>query len=140
MSKKIGIGLENMPHEVKMALLEELTDHLEQEEVIASENTPLNLHASLAMLGECYRFAHGDIVNFKPRFQGGGKPGPFVVVEVLEQPIPCPETTYTSNFFGTSFDIRLGKICTDGAFRTWLFDSRRFEPYRQTISETSKAQ
>lgn len=72
-------------------------------------------------------FKPGDIVKYKTGFSTARQPESLgVVLEVFEQPINSGEDLNQADA-AEPLDILIGTYASDGRFRTWPFNSRRFE-------------
>ena len=72
-------------------------------------------------------FKPGDIVEWKPGMKHKRSDGPFIVVEVLDEPIVDTENGAGSAYFREPLDLRLGTF-VDGDFLIFHYDSRRVQP------------
>jgi len=74
----------------------------------------------------------GDIVDWKPRLQNRNTKGPFIVVEVLAEPVYDTEDSSGTPYFREPLDIILGCLRTnledEPTLTCFHMDSRRFEP------------
>lgn len=110
------------------ALLERATRSSELE-----DKTPEEIAAELkerynALTGIKHEFEAGQLVQFKKGFQNGKYAGPFVVTEILDEPIIAGDN-YCHADFRRPLDMVAGVIDSDGDFLEFHFDSRRLEPY-----------
>ena len=72
-------------------------------------------------------FKPGDIVEWKPGMKHKRSEGPFIVVEVLGEPIVDAVGDPGSAYFREPLDLVLGTFL-DGDFVTFYYDSRRIQP------------
>ena len=94
-----------------------------------NENTVENLKAAFETFSVKHSFKPGDIVRWKDGLKNKASEGPFIVVEVLPEPIFDTFAIPVSPYFRERLDILLGKIEeTEGAFLILHYDSRRLEP------------
>lgn len=82
-----------------------------------------------ALTGKKHTFEAGQLVQFKEGLSYGRLPGPFVVVEVLPEPIITNDSGSSTYGYRSVLDIKLATFDGDGEFLFWHYDSRRFEPY-----------
>lgn len=69
----------------------------------------------------------GDIVRFKAGMAAYKQPNPYgVVVEILDEPVLQGGEMDHANCM-EKLDIVIGTYTNDGMFRTWPFNSKRFE-------------
>lgn len=94
------------------------------------------LRERLALMNRPHRFAPGDLVTWKPGLQNRRIPRhgqPAIVVEVLADPLLDTERESGSTYYREPQDIILGVLWDRdperGAFVTFHFDSRRFQPW-----------
>jgi len=76
-----------------------------------------------------YEFKQGDIVQWKPKFRNSTITGPFLVLEVLKEPV-FDHNIPSDCYFNEPLDIIVGVIDSDECFWCYHFDSRRLEPYK----------
>ena len=72
-------------------------------------------------------FKPGDIVEWKPGMKHKRSEGPFVVVEVLGEPIIDTNAEAGSAYFREPLDLVLGSFF-GGDFVLFHYDSRRMQP------------
>ena len=72
-------------------------------------------------------FKPGDIVEWKPGMKHKRSDGPFIVVEVLGEPIIDTNAEAGTPYFREPIDLVLGCFL-DGCFLTFHYDSRRIQP------------
>ena len=72
-------------------------------------------------------FKPGDIVEWKPGMKHKRTEGPFIVVEVLDEPIVDTVAEAGSAYFREPLDLILGCFL-NGDFVTFHYDSRRMQP------------
>ena len=72
-------------------------------------------------------FKPGDIVEWKPGMKHKRSDGPFIVVEVLDEPVVDAVAEAGSAYFREPLDLRLGTF-VDGDFVIFHYDSRRMQP------------
>ena len=75
-------------------------------------------------------FKPGDIVKWKPGMKNKRSDGPFVVVEVLDEPIVDAVAEAGSAYFREPLDIVLGRFIS-GDFVIFHYDSRRMQPVNE---------
>ena len=74
-------------------------------------------------------FKPGDIVEWKPGMKHKRSEGPFIVVEVLDEPIVDAVAEAGSAYFREPLDIVLGSFIS-GDFVLFHYDSRRMQPVK----------
>ena len=74
-------------------------------------------------------FKPGDIVEWKPGMKHKRSEGPFIVVEVLTEPIVDAVAEAGSAYFREPLDIVLGGFIS-GDFAIFHYDSRRMQPVK----------
>ena len=99
------------------------------DEMWGKEENPDALRKSLATFSERYLFTPGDIIEWKPGMRNRKSVGPFIVVEMLDQPVTGDHESGTS-LFREPMDIIVGRHDPDGDFVCFHMDSRRFQPYK----------
>ena len=75
-------------------------------------------------------FKPGDIVEWKPGLKHKRSEGPFVVVEVLGEPIVDAVSDPGWAYFREPLDLMIGTFL-DGDFVTFYYDSRRMQPVNE---------
>ena len=75
-------------------------------------------------------FKPGDIVEWKPGMKHKRSDGPFIVVEVLDEPIIDTNAEAGSAYFREPLDLVLGSFI-GGDFVTFYYDSRRVQPVNE---------
>ena len=75
-------------------------------------------------------FKPGDIVEWKPGMKHKRSEGPFIVVEVLDEPIVDAVVEPGSAYFREPLDLILGSFI-GGDFVTFYYDSRRVQPVNE---------
>ena len=75
-------------------------------------------------------FKPGDIVEWKPGMKHKRSEGPFIVVEVLDEPIIDTNAEVGSAHFREPLDLVLGSFI-GGDFVTFYYDSRRMQPVNE---------
>lgn len=75
-------------------------------------------------------FKPGDIVEWKPGMRHKRSEGPFIVVEVLDEPIVDAVASAGSPYFREPLDLVLGCFI-DGDFLIFYYDSRRMQPVNE---------
>jgi hypothetical protein len=79
-------------------------------------------------------FKPGDLVNWKPGLKNKKGEGPFVVIQVLEEPATfmSEEARFGpgSPLFRENLDLKIGQICPDGDFEIYHHDSNRMMHYK----------
>lgn len=75
-------------------------------------------------------FKPGDIVEWKPGMKHKRSDGPFIVVEVLDEPIIDTNDGAGSAYFREPLDLVLGCFLS-GDFVTFYYDSRRMQPVNE---------
>ncbi len=74
------------------------------------------------------QFKPGDLVEWKPGMRHKKSTGPYVVMEVLEEPIMDQgELNAGSPYFRERLDIKLGTFDHDGDFVVFHHDSTRMQ-------------
>lgn len=117
-------GIENMEKNF-LAVMEALCDDSKNNIVGQDVDT---LRQRLASLQTKHDLKVGDIVDWKEGLRNKKTPGPFVVVEVLDDPILDLSDNASSTYFREPIDIILGNVHKSGSFLCFHFDSRRFQP------------
>lgn len=74
-------------------------------------------------------FSPGQLIQWKAGLDHKRTKGPFIVMDVLADPIRDPERDNAAPYFNETLDIVLGVIYETGDFLEFHYDSRRFEPY-----------
>jgi hypothetical protein len=74
-----------------------------------------------------HTFNVGDIVKWKDGMNYKKGDGPFVVIEVLDNPITDEERSSGTPYFKNKLDIVLGSVL-EGDFVCYYHESCRFEP------------
>jgi len=93
-----------------------------------------DLKALNARLQERYHLEVGQIVTWKPRLQNKRSDGPFVVNEVLPEPIlDVNKESSGSPYFREPLDILVGMQDADDDFVIYHLDSRRLEPVEEEV-------
>jgi hypothetical protein len=84
-----------------------------------------------ARFAERHSFQPGDIVDWKKGLKNKACYGPFVVVEMLTEPLFDMEKEHGSGstYWREPLDLVLGSVDGEGDFITFYYDSRRFELY-----------
>lgn len=83
-----------------------------------------------ALTGKKHTFEPGQLVQFKEGLAYGRfQEGPFVVLEVLPEPVYDDKQESSQAGYRAPLDIQVGTLDRDGDFLHWYYDSRRFEPY-----------
>lgn len=82
-----------------------------------------------AFTGKKHTFEPGQLVQFKEGLGYGRLPGPFIVLEVLPEPVYDDKHDSSQTGYRAPLDIQVGTLDRDGEFLHWYYDSRRFEPY-----------
>lgn len=96
------------------------------------------LQGLYALFNKKHDFKIGDIVEYKPGFQTKMSSGPFVVMEILENPILITEQGPGTPYFREPLDIILGEIAENQFGEVLIamhYDSRRFQPYGYSEKE-----
>ena len=75
-------------------------------------------------------FKPGDIVEWKPGMKHKRSDGPFIVVELLGEPIVDAIAEAGSAYFREPLDLVLGSFI-GGDFVTFYYDSRRMQPVNE---------
>ena len=75
-------------------------------------------------------FKPGDIVEWKPGMKHKRSNGPFIVVEVLGEPIVDTVGDPGLAYFREPLDLILGAFL-NGDFVTFYYDSRRMQPVNE---------
>lgn len=111
-----------------------LADMLERATEDTSEQTDdpniaLKLEAAFENFQADHDFRAGQLVQWKRGFKHKKSAGPFVVIDVLDEPIFDNEESAGSPYFREPLDIVLGYIDNDADFVTFYYDHRRFESF-----------
>ena len=85
------------------------------------------LKQAFETLNQKNTFKPGDIVEWKPGMKHKRSEGPFVVIEVLDEPVVDAVADAGSAYFQEPLDLVLGTF-TNGDFAVFHFDSRRMQP------------
>ena len=85
------------------------------------------LKQALETFNQKNTFKPGDIVEWKPGMKHKRSDGPFIVVEVLDEPIVDTENSAGSAYFREPLDLILGTFI-NGYFAVFHYDSRRMQP------------
>ena len=85
------------------------------------------LKQAFETLNQKNTFKPGDIVEWKPGMKHKRSDGPFIVVEVLGEPIVDAVSDPGSAYFREPLDLVLGCFL-NGDFITFYYDSRRMQP------------
>ena len=72
-------------------------------------------------------FKPGDIVEWKPGMKHKRSEGPFIVVEVLDEPVVDAVAEAGYAYFREHLDLKLG-VFLNGDFVVFHYDSRRMQP------------
>ena len=80
----------------------------------------------LERLNQKETFKPGDIVQWKSGLKNKRSDGPFIVVNILAEPITDATDESGSPYFREPLDIVLGQVDQDGDFISYYYDSRRF--------------
>ena len=75
-------------------------------------------------------FKPGDIVEWKPGMKHKRSDGPFIVMEVLGEPIVDAVSDPGGAYFREPLDLILGTFI-NGDFVTFYYDSRRMQPVNE---------
>jgi hypothetical protein len=75
-----------------------------------------------------HTFEPGQLVEWKPGLCNRRSDGPFVVSEVLEEPISDVTLGPGSPYFGEPLDLVVGSIDCDGDYMLLHQNSRRLQP------------
>ena len=97
-----------------------------------AENTPKdNMFERMKKAADAFNrfsiFDVGDLVEWKPGLKNKRADGPFVVVEVLREPVVDATRDGGSSYFREPLDIVLGHFDSDGDFMMYHYDSRRLQ-------------
>lgn len=92
---------------------------------------PERLKQALAVFNEKHVFKPGDIVEWKPGMKFKKGDGPFIVVDVLPEPIFADKNS-GSPYFNEPLDIICAHVDSDDDFLAYHYDSRRFQPHSVT--------
>ena len=101
-----------------------------------------SLKTALETFRRKHEFKVGDLVEWKPGMAYKAVEGPFIVVEVLPEPLCNDENGAGSPYFMEPLDLVLGLWVPDRDgiqdFVCLYMDSRRFQPlgYKQEIEPT----
>jgi len=88
-----------------------------------------------ALMAEKHEFSPGQVVWWKEGLANKTSPkggDPAVVVSTLPEPTFDPDGNGGSAYFREPLDLVIGIIGSDGKFRCFHVDSRRFEPYPES--------
>ena len=85
------------------------------------------LKQAFEALNQKNTFKPGDIVEWKPGMKHKRSEGPFIVVEVLDEPIVDAIAEAGSAYFREPLDLVLGSFF-GGDFVLFHYDSRRMQP------------
>ena len=88
------------------------------------------LKQALETFNQKNTFNPGDIVEWKPGMKHKRSDGPFVVVEVLDEPIIDAIAEAGSAYFREPLDLVLGSFF-GGDFVLFHYDSRRMQPVNE---------
>jgi hypothetical protein len=88
----------------------------------------LELLALNALMAVSHTFEPGDLVEWKPGLQNKRSAGPFVVHQVLDEPVIDSTDDTGSCYFREPLDFLLGIRDREGDFVIHHYDSRRFQP------------
>ena len=89
------------------------------------------LKQALETFNQKNTFKPGDIVEWKPGMKHKRSDGPFVVVEVLDEPIvDTAENGAGTPYFREPLDLIVGTFI-NGDFVTFYYDSRRLQPVNE---------
>ena len=91
---------------------------------------PAELKERFSKFAEKHTFKPGDIVQWKPGMCHKKTKGPFIVIEVLTEPIFDGQSESGSTYFREPLTLVLGTMVRDD-FTTFYFDGRRMEPYKE---------
>lgn len=131
-----------MPKKIELSgLLSALSDDNAEDN---PELTPLQKAGLAATLKDRYQklqeqhtFRPGDLVQWKPGLQHKTGDGPFIITEVLAEPLISDDAGPGSTYFREQMDVKAAEISSRGNhFAEFHFDSRRFEPYTGETIET----
>jgi hypothetical protein len=108
-------------------------------EALISRSSPFTAEEQIQRLQKSYaafdikhQFKPGQIVRWKTGLQNKRLPrvgDPAIVMSLENPPLRDPEKSAGSAYFNEPLDVALGLVDSDGDFVTFLFDSRRFEPW-----------
>ena len=117
-------------------------------DVDPSENTSLTdtqkaglagtLRDRLESLETLHEFNEGDLVEWKPGLQNRKSDGPFIIVQILDEPVFDSETESGSAYFRSRLDVVVGLIL-EGKFLTYHHELNRLQPYTGPLPETLTA-
>ena len=85
------------------------------------------LKQALETFNQKNTFKPGDIVDWKPGMKHKRSDGPFVVIEVLDEPVVGAVAEAGSAYFREPLDLILGTFI-NGDFVIFHYDSRRMQP------------
>ena len=88
------------------------------------------LKQAFETLNQKNTFKPGDIVEWKPGMKHKRSNGPFIVVEVLGEPIVDDVGDSGLVYFREPLDLIIGTFF-DGDFVTFYYDSRRLQPVNE---------
>jgi len=88
-----------------------------------------DLRAAFSKFSEKHNFEPGDVVQWKPGMKIKKTDGPFIITEVLAEPILDDCDDAGSVYFRERLDVKAGNIVGNGEFVEFHYDSRRFERF-----------
>jgi hypothetical protein len=92
-----------------------------------------DLEERFKALQESYKFVPGMLVEWKPGLRNKKRPlygEPFLVVDILEQPIIDSHEDSGSPYFHEPLDLIAGLLDSDGDLMLFHLDSRRVQPFQ----------
>lgn len=112
-------------------------------EAKSSEQSEVNLAATAGRLRELFdalrmehEFYPGQLVEWKPGMKNKDASGPFIVSEVLPEPVFDTTGSSGNPYFREPLDLIVALIDDDDDFLEIHVDSRRFQPYSGPTPET----
>jgi len=94
-----------------------------------------NLKKISVLYSQEYNFQKGDIVVWKEGLKNKLRPAygePCIVLDILTEPVLDKEKNTGSPYFNESLNLVLGIIDEDDDFLVFHYDSKRFEPYKES--------
>ncbi|SRR5258708_5011356 len=131
----LGVPENPKVEELKKALANALLE-LEQpraEASLSASEKSGRLEKAYKAFNDHHDFRPGQLVKWKKGLKTRLYPQydePAIVVAILEQPYIDSKIDSSTPHFNDHLNIQLGLVMPDGQFYCYLFDSRRFEPFR----------
>lgn len=109
-----------------------LSEAVKENPIQEKKQNPEQLKNAFTVFCKRHGFMPGDLVEWKPGMANRTGVGPFIVIEVLSEPVISSNTKSDTDpgsaYFREPLDIICGKFF-DGSFLCYHCDSRRFQPY-----------